>query len=158
GCPASEGIFSVCEMPFSPWQATHTSAFSLPAARSAAGAETTNNAVPHRATRSDRGRMVDTSGFSAIARGATEQSRNARLRSPVPERPQPLTSQVLLLLGVADAINRASPIIRHQNRSVLVQDDVGGPAEIATVPFDPARRELRLLGVLAIRIDVDPDD
>ena len=36
GWAASEGVFSICEMPPSPWQPTHSSAFSLPAAMSAA--------------------------------------------------------------------------------------------------------------------------
>ncbi len=38
GWAASEGMFSICEMPPSPWQPTHSSAFSLPAAMSAARA------------------------------------------------------------------------------------------------------------------------
>src|SRR6267378_3248384 len=46
GWPASEGIFSVCEIPASPWQPIHNSAFALPAAMSAAWANDPQTAAP----------------------------------------------------------------------------------------------------------------
>src|SRR5271165_5136035 len=63
-----------------------------------------------------------------------------------------------LLLAVADAIDRAGPIIGNQDRTVLGQDDIGGTAEIALIALDPAGREHFLLGVLAVRTDGDAHD
>src|SRR5437764_13778749 len=43
-----------------------------------------------------------------------------------------------LLLVVADAINRAGPVVGNQYRTVLGQHDIGRAAEIALVTFEPA--------------------
>src|SRR6266852_227599 len=77
------------------------------------------------------------------------RSVNKKLRPLVPQQPQPLT-QILLL--VADAVDRACPVVGNQDRPILVQDDIGRPAEIALVAFDPAGCEHVLLGVLAVGI------
>src|SRR3954462_11331022 len=63
-----------------------------------------------------------------------------------------------MLLAVADAVDRAGPVVRDQNRAVLGQHDIGRTAEIALVAFEPARREDFLLGVLAVGTDDDPLD
>src|ERR1700722_18408172 len=70
---------------------------------------------------------------------------------PVPEWPQPVTRQILLL--VADAIDRTCPVVGDEDRAVLVEDDVVRPAEIAPVAFDPAGSEGFLLGILAVGTD-----
>src|ERR1700738_3525594 len=54
------------------------------------------------------------------------------------------------LLLVTDAVDRACPVVGNQDRTILVQDDIGRPAEIALVAFDPAGCELFLLCVLAV--------
>src|SRR5882724_12239602 len=64
----------------------------------------------------------------------------------------------LLLLAVADTIDRAGPVIGNEDRAVLGQDDVVRPTEITLVAFDPAGCEHLLLGVLAIRTDGDLHD
>src|SRR3954452_3598385 len=61
---------------------------------------------------------------------------------------------VALLLAVADAVDRAGPIVGDEDRAVLGEDDVIGAAEIALVTLDPAGGEHLLLGILAI----GPDD
>src|SRR6201996_8437854 len=70
-------------------------------------------------------------------------------------QPRDVTS---LLLAVADAVDRAGPVVGHQDRTVLVEDDVVGTAEIALVALDPARSQNVLLGVLAIGADGDAND
>src|SRR5882724_8261575 len=50
---------------------------------------------------------------------------NAKLRPLVPEQPQPPIVNALLL-RVADAIDRAGPVVGNQYRTVLGQDDIGG--------------------------------
>src|SRR5438132_10781281 len=77
---------------------------------------------------------------------------DAKLRPLVPEQPQPPIAKALLL-GVADAIDRAGPVVGYQHRTVLGEDDVGGTAEIALIAFEPAGGEDFLLGVLAVRAD-----
>src|SRR5439155_4194076 len=77
---------------------------------------------------------------------------NAKLRPLVPEQPQPRIVQALLL-GVADAIDRTGPVVRHQHRTILGKDDVGGLAEIALIAFEPAGSEDFLLGILAVGTD-----
>src|SRR3984957_1246122 len=67
-------------------------------------------------------------------------------------------SSRFLLLAVADAIDRASPIVGNQNRAVLGQDDIVGPAEITLVAFEPTGCEYFLLGVLAVWADDDAHD
>src|ERR1700722_19025831 len=57
------------------------------------------------------------------------------------------------LLLVADAIDRAGPVVGDEDRTILVQDDIVRTAEIALVAFDPAGSEHFLLGILAIRAD-----
>src|SRR6202166_2225948 len=81
---------------------------------------------------------------------------NTKLRPLVPEWPQSLLSRVLLL--VADAIDRPGPVVGDENRAVLVENDVVGPAEIALVALDPAGCEHILLGVLSVRTDGDAHD
>src|SRR3979409_1086224 len=73
----------------------------------------------------------------------------AKLRALVPGRPQLLIFQALLL--VADAIDRTGPVIGHEYRTVLGQNDIVRPAEIALVTFEPAGCEHILLGVFAVR-------
>src|SRR5882724_5384014 len=57
-----------------------------------------------------------------------------------------------VLLAVADAIDRAGPVVRDEERTILRQNDVGRPAQITLVAFDPARGKDLLLGILAVRI------
>src|SRR5579859_5873981 len=64
----------------------------------------------------------------------------------------------LALLAVADAIDRAGPVVGDEDRTILVQDDVVGTAKIALVAVDPAGRKDFLLWILAIRADRDADD
>src|SRR3954467_5788836 len=59
-----------------------------------------------------------------------------------------------LLLAVADAIDRAGPVVGNEDRAILGEDDVVGTAEIALVTLDPSGGEPLLLGILA----VGPDD
>src|SRR5258708_27072743 len=70
------------------------------------------------------------------------------------EQPQPLIFQALLL--VADAIDRAGPVVGDEHRAVLGENDIGRPAEIALIAFEPAGCKDLLLGVLAVGIDDDP--
>src|SRR5260370_5114090 len=79
-------------------------------------------------------------------------SHNKKLRPLVSGRPQPLIFQALLL-AVADAIDRAGPVVGDEYRTVLGQDDIGRPAEIALVAFEPAGSEHIVFGVLAVRTD-----
>src|SRR6185437_9266517 len=58
----------------------------------------------------------------------------------------------LSLFAVADAIDRAGPVVGDEDRTILVQDDVGRTAEIALVTLDPAGSEHVLLDVLAVSI------
>src|SRR3954453_24089470 len=58
-----------------------------------------------------------------------------------------------LLLAVADAVDRAGPIVGDEDRAVLGEDDVVGTAEIALVALDPSGGEHLLLGVLAVWTD-----
>src|SRR6185437_8436192 len=62
------------------------------------------------------------------------------------------------LLAVADAIDRAGPVVGNEDRTILVQDDVVRTAEIALVALDPAGSEHFLLGILAVGSDVDAHD
>src|SRR5688572_21271196 len=75
-----------------------------------------------------------------------------RPRPLVPEQPQPLPIRALLL-AVADAIDRTCPVVGHEDRTVLVQDDIVRTAEIALVAFEPAGGKDLRLGVLAVGID-----
>ena len=74
-----------------------------------------------------------------------------KLRLLVPEQPQPLNALSLLL--VADAVDRAGPVVGDEHRTILGENDVGRPAEIILVALKPARCENLLLGILAIGID-----
>src|SRR5450755_2215156 len=71
---------------------------------------------------------------------------------PFSEQPQPLISQ-LLLLAVADAVDRTGPVVGDEDRTILVLDDIGRAAEITLVAFDPAGCKHVLLGILAVRTD-----
>src|ERR1700738_2308505 len=71
-------------------------------------------------------------------------------------QPQPPMVQALFL--VADAIDRTGPVVGDEDRAILVEDDVGGTAEIALVAFEPAGSKDLLLGILAVRTDVDAND
>src|SRR5260370_19408218 len=79
-------------------------------------------------------------------------SHNKKLRPLVSGRPQPLIFQALLL-AVADAIDRAGPVVGDEYRTVLGQDDIGRPAELALVAFDPAGCEHIVFEVLDVRTD-----
>src|SRR3984957_324918 len=170
-------MFSVCEMPASPWHAVHVSALSLPAAGSAAWANDPQTIATDSALTKEI--LIATSLLSSLP-GLTRQSicqksvfilMDARIKSGhddrdriattffnkkprplVPEWPQLMIVQALLL-AVADAIDRAGPVVGNEDRTILVQDDIVGPAEIALVAFDPAGSEHFLLGILAIRAD-----
>src|SRR3954466_4872606 len=61
--------------------------------------------------------------------------------------------RLTLLLAVADAVDRARPIVGDEDRAILGEDDVVGAAEIALVTLDPAGGEHLLLRVLAVRAD-----
>src|SRR3979409_262368 len=80
---------------------------------------------------------------------------NKKLRPLVPEQPQPLIFQLLLLAvvvaAVADAIDRAGPVVGNEDRTVLGLDDIGRPAEIALVSFEPAGCKHFLLRFFAVR-------
>src|ERR1700748_1898039 len=73
-------------------------------------------------------------------------------------KPPPPHSYSARLLAVADAIDRAGPVVGDEDRTVLVQDDVVGTAEIALIALDPAGRQHVLLGVLAVGTDDDAND
>ena len=45
-----------------------------------------------------------------------------------------------LTSAVADAIDRAGPVVGDEDRAVLVEHDVGGAAEIALIAFEPAAK------------------
>src|SRR6266480_1741039 len=57
------------------------------------------------------------------------------------------------LLLVADAVDRAGPVVGDEYRTILGEHDVGRPAEITLVALKPTRCEDFLLGVLAIGVD-----
>jgi hypothetical protein len=59
----------------------------------------------------------------------------------------------IVLLRVADAIDRTGPVIRDQQRSIGRLQNIVRPAEIVPLAGDPAGRENLLLGMLAVRID-----
>src|SRR6267154_2602363 len=63
-----------------------------------------------------------------------------------------------VLLAIADAIDRAGPVVGDEDGTVLGQHDIGRPAEIALVAFEPAGGKDLLLGVLAVGIDDDAFD
>src|ERR1700730_18163373 len=73
------------------------------------------------------------------------------------EQPRPLIVS-RLLLAVADAIDRAGPIVGNEDRTILGEEDIGGTAEIALISLDPARRENLLLGFLAVGTCGDAHD
>src|SRR5580704_13066000 len=100
--------------------------------------------------------MPGSSPGMTTSTGSPPRRLNKKLRPLVPEWPQPLLSRALLL--VADAIDRAGPVVGDENRSVLVQNDIVRPAKIALVAFDPAGCEHVLLGILAVRPDGDAHD
>src|ERR1700692_3940929 len=83
--------------------------------------------------------------------GSPPRSFNKKLRPLVPEQPQPLMLKRLLL--VADAIDRAGPVVGNEDGTILGQNDIVRPAEITLVAFDPTGCEYFLLGVLAVRTD-----
>src|SRR3982750_4325692 len=64
----------------------------------------------------------------------------------------------MLFLAVADAVDRAGPVVGNEDRAVLGEDDVVGTAEIALVALEPAGGEPLLLGVLAVGTDDHPHD
>src|ERR1700730_3635864 len=72
--------------------------------------------------------------------------------------PRLLLGVVGVGVAVADAIDRAGPVVGNADRTVLGMDDMGGPAEIALVAFEPAGCEHILLGVLAVGTDGDAHD
>src|ERR1700759_1536720 len=78
-----------------------------------------------------------------------------RLRRTKPPQPHSYSAR---LLAVADAIDRAGPVVGDEDRTVLVQDDVVGTAEIALIALDPAGGEDFLLGILAVGSDSDAHD
>src|SRR5215207_3941038 len=57
------------------------------------------------------------------------------------------------LLLVADAIDRTGPVVGHQDRTILGEDDVVRTAEITGVALEPAGGKDFRLGVLAVGID-----
>src|ERR1700716_1170817 len=140
GGPASDGMFSICEMPFSPWQPTHSSAFSLPAAMSTAWAEKPENANVTHATSDTNLRTIEKFPSKNEAAAASNQ------------QPQP-RSFVPRLLAVADAVDRTGPVVGDEQRAVLGGHDVGRTAEIALIAFEPAGGKDLLLGVLAVGTD-----
>src|ERR1700733_11508443 len=125
-----------------------SSAFFLPASRSAAGDAAiiaADIAVTQRTSIQNPRRITVLAPYF-----------NTKLRPPVAGRSQPFDCLVLLL--VADAIDRTRPVVGHEDRAILVEDNVVGTAEIALVAFDPAGCEHGFLGVLAVRIGGDADD
>src|SRR5688500_13488693 len=103
GCPASEGMFSISAMPFSPWHAAQGSARSLPAAMGSAA-----------------------SAAAATSAAAARTAAKALLRK-------------------ADAIDRARVVVGDEERAVLGDGDVRGPAEILVAALEPALGEDLLL-------------
>src|SRR5262245_10277161 len=103
--PASEGMFCICEMPFSPWQPTQSSAFSLPAATSAARAGTAPNtsAAQTASQTKRRGILIPVQTREAAAAPASNRS----------------LQWFHSLFAVADAIDRTGPIVGDEDRAVL---------------------------------------
>src|ERR1700681_5081988 len=93
-------------------------------------------------------------GMTSVFHRSRDENQNRRLRPLVPEQPQPLLIQPLLL-AVADAVDRTGPVVGDEQRAVLGQHDIGRTAEIALVALDPAGREDLLLGVNAVGTDVE---
>lgn len=60
--------------------------------------------------------------------------------------PQP--HKLRLLLAVADAIDRTGPVVGDEDGAILVEQDIGGTAEIALVTLDPAGGEDSCLAFL----------
>src|SRR5258708_37286355 len=91
-------------------------------------------------------------GAASRKHAPTSQPLGIRMRSPVPAlAPVPsLARAPFRLFGVADAVDRTGPVIGHQQRPVLGDQDVGGPTGILLVAGQPALREGLLPGVLAI--------
>src|SRR5882757_9127 len=89
---------------------------------------------------------------SLRSRSGTTEKKCVRLRLLVPEQPQPLPF-VPSLLAVADAVDRAGPVVGDEHRAVLGEHDVGRTAEIALIAFEPAGGKDLLLGVLAVGTD-----
>src|SRR4051812_41140193 len=65
---------------------------------------------------------------------------------------------VTLLLLVADLIDGAGPVIRHEDGAILRDDDVVRSAVKVLRTFQPAGGELLLFGVLAVGIGDDAHD
>src|SRR5699024_12168296 len=55
--------------------------------------------------------------------------------------------QTCALPILADAIDRTGPVVGDEDGAILVEQDIGGTAEIALVTLDPAGGEDFLLGV-----------
>src|SRR6202011_5849187 len=96
-------------------------------------------------------------GMMSMFNRSCDENQNRKLRPLVPEQPQPLFFQPLLL-GVADAVDRTGPVVGDEQRAILGQHDIGRTAEIALVASQPAGREDLLLGVLAVGTDDDALD
>src|SRR5438128_1572684 len=60
--------------------------------------------------------------------------------------------------GIADPVDGAGPVIRHQDRAILGDQDVVRTTRILLVAGDPALAEDLLLGILAVRLDRHPHD
>src|SRR6201996_4284654 len=137
-------MFSVCEIPFSPWQTTHISAFSLPAATASAACAPVSaerpSARPETAQKTNRLRIV------VSIHAEQQEARGCRSKQPRP-------SNFQCLFTVAVAIDRTCPIVGDEDRTVLGQDDIVRPAQIALIAFDPARGKNILLGVLSVGVD-----
>src|SRR5215475_12809778 len=103
GWPASEGIFSICEMPFSPWQPTQSSAFSLPAAMSAARAGAAANTKTTLAAN-------QTNRLDIIILASTRRRLRLLLQATA------ASNGSVGLLAVADAIDRTGPVVGDEDR------------------------------------------
>src|SRR3954453_21072305 len=60
--------------------------------------------------------------------------------------------------GIADPVDGAGPVIRHQDGAILGDQDVVRAARILLVAGDPALGEDLLLGILAVRVNRHPHD
>src|SRR5260370_38576034 len=92
-------------------------------------------------------------GAASRKHAPTSQPLGIRMRSPVPAlAPVPsLARAPFRLFGVADAVNRTGPVIGHQHRPVLADQDVGGPPGTPPRPRAPARPERPPPGLLPRR-------
>src|SRR6267378_2487229 len=93
--------------------------------------------------------IPDSLAALAIRNDASQKRKTAATRSRAAAASQIAPS----LLLVADAVDRAGPVVGDEHRAILGENYVGRTAEIILVALKPARCEDFLLGILAVGID-----